>query len=340
MNRSLAVLAVLLGVLVPGALAQDVPDVLHYQASLLEDNQQVEGDVALIARIFEAESGGEALWSEARAAVPVREGRLSVLLGSETPFPARLFDGSTRFLELEINGEQLPRLRMASTAYALRAGVAAAVVAGAVTAEGLAPDAAVRDVNALSGALTLEGANGATVNVDPESNTITISAPGGDGSSSGILGIQNNDGALQVVDPNGPTATINVQPGGIGTTQIADGGVGTADLADGGVTARKLADESVTSAKLVPGVAVTALTTGAGLAGTTTTGAVTLSIADAGVTAAQLAANAVTRQALAPGVVVDALNGLTGPVDLTSSGRSIRVTPDGSVIDLTLNPSA
>src|SRR6056297_2032149 len=87
MNRSLAVLAVLLGVLVPGALAQDVPDVLHCQASLLEDNQQVEGDVALIARIFDAESGGEALWSEARAAVPVREGRLSVLLGSETPFP-------------------------------------------------------------------------------------------------------------------------------------------------------------------------------------------------------------------------------------------------------------
>ena len=64
MNRSLAVLAVLLGILVPGALAQDVPDVLHYQASLLEDNQQVEGDVALIARIFEAERGGEALWAE------------------------------------------------------------------------------------------------------------------------------------------------------------------------------------------------------------------------------------------------------------------------------------
>jgi len=340
MYRLATVVFLLLSVLVFDAYAQKVPDVLHYQASLLEDNQQVEGEVDLTARIYDTETGGEALWMEARSGVPVTEGRMSLLLGSQTPFPDDLFDGAIRYLEIAINGERLPRLRMASTAYALRAGVATAVAAGAVTTEALAPDAAVTSVNAISGPLTLEGANGATVNVDPEAKTITISAPGGGGSSSGILGIQNNDGALQVVDPNGPTTTLNVQPGGIGTAQLADGGVATADLGDGSVTARKLADGSVTTTKLASGVAVTELTAGTGLESGATTGAVTLGIAEGGITAAQLAENAVTRQALASGVVVDGLNGLTGAVELTSSDRSIGVTPDGTTIDLALNPNA
>ena len=339
MNRLPLFVVLLFGLLSTGAFAQ-VPDVLHYQASLLENDQQVEGEVALTARIFDTDSGGQALWSEVRSAVPVTEGRVSLLLGSESAFPTGLFDGSIRYLDIEINGERLPRLRMASTAYALRAGVATAVVAGAVTAEGLAPDAAVTSVNGIPGALTITGANGATVNVDAETNVITSSAPGGDGTASGILGVQNTDGALQVVDPNGPTATVNVQPGGIGSTQLADGGVGADDLADGAVTTRKLADQSITTTKLAPGAAVTGLTPGTGLTSNGTTGAVTLGLAAGGITAAQLAENAVGRQALASGVVVDGLNGLTGAVDLMSSDRSVGITPDGAGIDLVLNPAA
>ena len=300
-GRSL-LLAVLLGLFATGTVAQ-VPSTLHYQASLLEDEQQVEGDVALTARIFDVESGGQALWSEVRSAVPVTDGRLSLLLGAETPFPGTLFDEGARFLEIEINGERLPRLRMASTAYALRAGVASAVAAGAVDAAALAPDAAVRSINDVRGALTLEGENGATVNVDPTTGVITISAPGGDGGGSGILGVQNTDGTLQVVDPNGPTATINLQPDGIGPAQIADGGVQNDELGDGAVTARKIADQTITAAKLAPGAVVNSVSAGPGLTGSGASGAVTLGIADGGVTATQLAAGAVTADKMADGAV-------------------------------------
>ncbi|MEF8939936.1 MAG: hypothetical protein V5A22_08815, partial [Salinivenus sp.] len=339
MTGRLVLLTLLWGLLVTGTAAQ-VPSTLHYQASLLEDEQSVEGDVAVTARIFDGESGGQALWAEARPAVPVTDGRLSLLLGAETPLPGTLFDEEARFLEIEINGQRLPRLRMASTAYALRAGVASAVVAGAVDAAALAPDAAVVSVNDVPGALTLQGANGTTVNVDPTTGVITISAPGGDGGGSGVLGLQNTDGTLQVVDPNGPTATINLQPGGIGPAQIADGGVQTAELGDGAVTARKVADQTITAAKLVPGAVVTAVTAGTGLTGSGTSGAVTLGIADRGVTAAQLAENAVTRQALAPGVAVDGLNGLTGAVDLTSSDRSLDIATAEGLLDVVLGPDA
>ncbi|MEF8795532.1 MAG: hypothetical protein V5A48_03695, partial [Salinivenus sp.] len=339
MTGRLVLLTLLWGLLVTGTAAQ-VPSTLHYQASLLEDEQSVEGDVAVTARIFDGESGGQALWAEARPAVPVTDGRLSLLLGAETPLPGTLFDEEARFLEIEINGQRLPRLRMASTAYALRAGVASAVVAGAVDAAALAPDAAVVSVNDVPGALTLQGANGTTVNVDPTTGVITISAPGGDGGGSGVLGLQNTDGTLQVVDPNGPTATINLQPGGIGPAQIADGGVQTAELGDGAVTARKVADQTITAAKLVPGAVVNAVTAGTGLTGSGTSGAVTLGIADRGVTAAQLAENAVTRQALAPGVAVDGLNGLTGAVDLTSSDRSLDIATAEGLLDVVLGPDA
>lgn len=339
MTGRLVLLTLLWGLLVTGTAAQ-VPSTLHYQASLLEDEQSVEGDVAVTARIFDGESGGQALWAEARPTVPVTDGRLSLLLGAETPLPGTLFDEEARFLEIEINGQRLPRLRMASTAYALRAGVASAVVAGAVDAAALAPDAAVVSVNDVPGALTLQGANGTTVNVDPTTGVITISAPGGDGGGSGVLGLQNTDGTLQVVDPNGPTATINLQPGGIGPAQIADGGVQTAELGDGAVTARKVADQTITAAKLAPGAVVTAVTAGTGLTGSGTSGAVTLGIADRGVTAAQLAENAVTRQALAPGVAVEGLNGLTGAVDLTSSDRSLDIATAEGLLDVVLGPDA
>ena len=323
----------LLGLLAGPAVAQQVPVVLNYQATLAESGQQVEGDLPITARVFAEQTGGQLLWEERRSAVSVEEGRLSLLLGSVKPFPTDLFDAPDRYLEIEIDGERMPRLRMASTAYALRAQRARR----ADVADAVASDAAVSSINQVSGALTIRGDDGATVNVDPSTGTIIVSAPGGSGTS-GIFGIQNSDGAIQIVDPSGPTTTINVQPGGIGSQQIADGSVETADLADDGVTTRKIADGAVTTGKLAPGTAVTALTAGGGLQGTRTTGAVTLSIADDGVTAERLAENAVTRRALASGVVVDALNGLAGGIDLTSSDQSINIGPAPGSIDLTLSP--
>jgi hypothetical protein len=338
MTRFLPVLVLALAVFPPGsALAQQEPFVLHYQATLSENSQQVETDVSVTARIYDDLTTGQVLWTESRLAVTVVEGRLSLLLGSEEPFPADLFEAGDRFLEMTINGTTLtPRLRIAGTAYALRAQTADR----ARLAESVAPDAAVTTLNGTRGAVTLEGTNGATVNPDPNTpGKFLISAPGGDGTISGIAGLQNSDNTLQIENPGGPTATINILQGAIGAEQLTDGGVRTADLGDGAVTERKLADRAVTSRKLASGIAVTELTAGMGLAGTGTTGAVTLGIADDGVTARQLAENAVDRSALAPGVAVDVLNGLSGAVTLTSSNQSIAVETGTDAVDLTLPPN-
>lgn len=284
-------------ILVTGVQAQ-VPDVLHYQARLLEDEQPVEEPVDLTVRIFDSQSGGEVLWSEARDDVPVSDGQISLLLGSSTSFPQNLFAGPTRYLEIEVDGERLPRLRFASTAYALRADVAEGVAPDGVDAEALTSDAAVTTLNNLSGDVTLEGANGATVNADNGSQTITISAPGGDGDSGGLEGLQNSDGTLEIIDPNGPTATINVLDEALGTNKLSDEAVTEEKIASNAVSTQRLADGSVTTGKLASDAAVTDLTAGSGLTGSGTTGAVTIGIAAGGVSSAELAEEAVTEPVL------------------------------------------
>jgi len=240
------------------AHAQSVPDLISYQGSVVEDGSPVDGSLPVTIRVFDAETGGTVLWTEARPQVAVSNGRFSVLLGSQTPFPGDLFAGSPRFLEVEIDGEVLPRFPVASTAYALRSATTESVAPGAVTADALADDAAVTSINDVPGALQIQGANGATVNVDRQTQTITISAPGGSGGS-GIAGLQNTDGALQIIDPNGPTATVNVQDGGITTGRLADQAVTSDKIALEAIGTPQLADQSITGAKLLPDAAVSRL---------------------------------------------------------------------------------
>lgn len=44
------------------------------------------GDYAITFSLWDAETAGNSLWTESHAAVPVREGMFSVLLGSNTAF--------------------------------------------------------------------------------------------------------------------------------------------------------------------------------------------------------------------------------------------------------------
>jgi hypothetical protein len=126
--RCLGLLAVLL---VASTATAQVPQRLGYQGRLLKaDRTPVTGAKTLTYALFASETSTGALWSEQQDLL-LTDGFYSTYLGSVTPFPPGLFDGSERFLEVSVDGAPLsPRQLVASVAYSLRAGVARDVAGG------------------------------------------------------------------------------------------------------------------------------------------------------------------------------------------------------------------
>jgi hypothetical protein len=239
--RSPALLGALLGLaLILGATpaTAQVPRLLHYQATLVEGDYPVDDPVRVEAAFFADSTGGTPLsgWTEARTDVPVTDGRLSLLLGSQTPLPDALLDTSPLYLQLIVNDEPLPRLRMTSTAYALRAGVAEAVRPGSVAAPALGERAVTARALA-NDAVTARALAEASVTTDALAD-VTVTAP-------------------------------KLAPEAVSTSALADGAVTSAKLgtsavvgsvlADGAVTTNKLANGAVTASKVATGAAVTSL---------------------------------------------------------------------------------
>lgn len=116
--------------------AAQVPMLVSYQGVLTDDAGHLvpDGDYGITFRIFNAVTGGSALYSEAHTganAVAVVDGGFSVLLGSVTALTLP-FDVSY-WLEIEVAGGAgplTPRVRLASAPYAL---TAKTVVNGAIT---------------------------------------------------------------------------------------------------------------------------------------------------------------------------------------------------------------
>ena len=129
--RALIVLCLLL----PAMAMAQVPQKLGYQGRLLKaDGTPEAGAIDITFKILDAESAGATLWEETQK-VGLTDGFYATFLGDKTAFPAKLFDGKERFLELTVGGSPLtPRQRVASVAYALSAGSALSVAGGAVDA--------------------------------------------------------------------------------------------------------------------------------------------------------------------------------------------------------------
>lgn len=103
-------------------------------------------------RLYNASTGGSALWTETYAGVAVNNGLFHVLLGSTNPIPASLSSNNTLYLGITIGGdsEMTPREQLASAPYAMQASQAltvsdasittAKIVDGAVTRSKLSAD--------------------------------------------------------------------------------------------------------------------------------------------------------------------------------------------------------
>jgi hypothetical protein len=133
--------AVLLGL----PVFASVPQTINYQGYLTNSGgTPVTGNTSMTFRLYNAASGGVALWTETQPTVSVSNGTFSVLLGSATAFSTvpLAFD-VPYWMTVQINAdpEMAPRQPLVAVPYAFRASaldgaasVAAAQVTGALTA--------------------------------------------------------------------------------------------------------------------------------------------------------------------------------------------------------------
>lgn len=112
----------------------EVPLELHYNGYLTNavgeavdcpDAIQCTTPFDMTFRIYASSEGGEALWEELYPGMSIFGGSFHAILGSITPVDAELLDGSV-WLAIKVNEhpEMLPRQKVASSAYAIRAGSA------------------------------------------------------------------------------------------------------------------------------------------------------------------------------------------------------------------------
>ena len=135
--------------------ASAVPELINYQGYLTDaGGNPVNGDVAITFRIWDAEVGGTELWSEPHAAVTVTEGVFNVMLGSSVPITAGILGGNCYLgMTIGTDSEMVPRMKVTSAAYAIRARYAESVATGSVTTSALS-DTAVTETKIASGAVS------------------------------------------------------------------------------------------------------------------------------------------------------------------------------------------
>jgi len=98
----------------------DAPQTMHFQGYLKDAaGDPVDGSVDMVFAIYDAESGGAALWTEAHAAVPVDDGVYSVVLGSTTPLDLEWDDQYYVGVTVASDAEMTPRMALASAPYAM-----------------------------------------------------------------------------------------------------------------------------------------------------------------------------------------------------------------------------
>ncbi len=223
--------------LLSASAGAQVPRLLSYQGTLVEAGFPASDTVTVAFRFFETATDGSPLagWEATRPDLPVSQGRLHALLGSQTPLPDDLFAGRDAvYLEVAVDGETLPRTRVASTAYALQAGTAHRVADGGVTASALADNAVTAPALAAGAVTSRSLADGA----------VTGSTLANDAVTARTLTPQSVTGTA-IAD--GTVTSIDLGPASIAGSVLADGAVTTRTIANAAVTADKIGVGQVTT---------------------------------------------------------------------------------------------
>src|SRR5581483_12377465 len=104
------------GLAAASAAAAPAPAVMTEQGRLFDGaGAPLQGSVAITFSLYAAANGGAPLWSEALT-LPLDDGYFSTELGTVTPFSAGVWDGSQRWLGIQVGAdpEMAPRQATAS----------------------------------------------------------------------------------------------------------------------------------------------------------------------------------------------------------------------------------
>jgi len=181
----IAVVLLLAGLLTGAAAQAQAPGTMVYQGRLLTAaGLPVTAATSVTFRIYSVASGGTALWTETRSVTPDANGVFTIELGTTTALTTSTFDGSVRYLGIQVSGESemTPRQVLSSTPYALRAAAAAAPA----SVEGVVNNGGNIDIVPGAG-LTVTGNDGA--------NTITLGTTTG-GMHPIAYGVINTNGTI------------------------------------------------------------------------------------------------------------------------------------------------
>lgn len=122
---------------------------ISYQGRLADSGgNPINANIGMTFRIYNASTGGSALWTETYPAVQVSNGLFHVLLGSVTPLPNSLFSSNTTLylgITVGADSEMTPREQLASAPYAMQAGQALTVPDGVITSSKIANSAVKSD---------------------------------------------------------------------------------------------------------------------------------------------------------------------------------------------------
>jgi hypothetical protein len=103
--------------------AAAITPVIPYQGRLLDPNTntpKADGSYTMTFRIYDAATGGTALWTETKD-VTVSDGLFATYLGDTTALDPAIFDGSERWLGVKVgaDAEAVPRMQLDFAPYAL-----------------------------------------------------------------------------------------------------------------------------------------------------------------------------------------------------------------------------
>lgn len=111
--------------LVVSVAGAEVPFLINYQGKLMDDTNLVNGSVNFRFTLYNAQSGGAAVYVENTEAIDVVDGVYSAIIGDD-PQSGSLsgaFTNAGVWIEVEVNGLAMePREQVLSVAYALTAG--------------------------------------------------------------------------------------------------------------------------------------------------------------------------------------------------------------------------